>query len=407
MQFGLLGESLSHSYSPQIHKLLGNYSYSLFEKKEDELDNFLLHGNFRGINVTAPYKKAVIPYCATLTDCARSVGAVNTIVRDEHGKLLGHNSDYFGFQYMLRQSGLRISGKKVLILGSGGASATVQAVAREMNASVVVISRSGGNNYQNLHLHTDAAVIVNTTPVGMYPAVGATPIDLAQFDCLEGVLDLIYNPARTKLIMDAQNLGLKTSNGLWMLVAQAKESAQWFLGQPIPDSMIEQIHDTLHRQMENIVLIGMPGCGKTTVGSLLAEITGKQFVDSDAEIVKRTGMVISDIFKDLGEDEFRNLETQILSELGKKSCHIIATGGGCVEREENYPLLHQNGKVIWLQRDIKLLPHNGRPLSQQIGTVKIYESRKQLYEHFADQIIPNNATAREAALAIAAVEDFL
>ncbi len=352
---GLLGKKLGHSYSPQIHSLLGDYSYELYEKSPDELESFLRNGDFSGLNVTVPYKKAVIPFLDELSPLAQRLGAVNTVIRRD-GKLIGHNTDYYGFRYMVLQSGLNPCGKKCLVLGSGGASVTAQAVLREMGAHTVVISRSGENHYQNLHMHTDAAIIVNTTPVGMFPDVGLTPLSLDLFPTLEGVLDVIYNPAQTQLLLDAQARSLVTANGLLMLVAQAKEAAQWFTGQPIPDEIIEHIHRLLRMQMENIVLIGMPGCGKSTIGALLAEKSGKRFVDADIEIARLAGKSIPTIFAEDGEAAFRALETEVLSHLGRQSGLVIATGGGCVTQKRNYPLLHQNGILVWLHRELDLLP---------------------------------------------------
>ena len=242
MKCGLLGEHLPHSYSPQIHGKLGDYSYALFEKTPEELADFLRFGDFDGLNVTIPYKKAVIPYCHALSDTARRLGAVNTIVRRPDGTLVGHNTDYFGFQTMVRESGLSVSGKKVLVLGSGGASNTAVAVMEDMLAVPVVISRTGENNYENLHKHADAAVIVNCTPVGMYPNTEESPLNIDTFPLLEGVLDVVYNPARTKLLQDAEQRGIIAMNGLLMLVAQAKESAEWFSGVSIDNAVISEIH---------------------------------------------------------------------------------------------------------------------------------------------------------------------
>ena len=407
MRCGLLGKKLGHSYSPQIHSYLGNYSYHLFEKAPDELAEFLRSGDFSGLNVTIPYKKEVLPYCNALSDRAKALGAVNTIVRREDGSLIGHNTDFFGFHSMLLRCGIQVSGKKVLVLGSGGASATVVAVLRQMKANIIVISRSGENNYQNLHLHADASVIVNTTPVGMYPNVDISPLNLDLFPNLEGVLDVVYNPARTQLLMDAEKRGIPMQNGLWMLVAQAKESAEWFTGQQISDECIANIHGILRRQMENIVLIGMPGCGKSTLGKLLAERTGKQFVDADAEIVRKAGIAISQIFATVGEEGFRKLETEVLSELGKESELIIATGGGCVTRPNNYNLLHQNGHIIWIQRQISNLPTDGRPLSQQNNLETMFAVRKPLYEQFADFSVINDGSLEETITAILQKEGYL
>jgi len=405
MRCGLLGEKLGHSYSPQIHSYLGEYTYDLYEKTPDELESFLKSGSFTGLNVTIPYKKAVIPYCDELSDRAKALGAVNTIVKRSDGTLIGHNTDFFGFRSMTERSGLMVAGKKVLVLGSGGASATAEAVLAELGAHVTVISRSGENNYQNLYLHADASVIVNATPVGMYPDTGRSLIDLAQFPALEGVLDLIYNPARTKLLMDAEERGLKTENGLWMLVAQAKESAEWFTGKPINDTCIGQIHKALRAQMENIILIGMPGSGKSTIGTMLAEKRHMCFVDADTAITEYIGKPIPEIFAQSGENGFRAVETKVLSELGKKSGLVIATGGGCVTRDENYPLLHQNGTLFWLQRDLKKLPTSGRPLSQPGKLEEMFEVRRPIYERFSDHTVDNNASLTDAVNTIIAMEE--
>lgn len=407
MRCGLLGKKLGHSYSPQIHSYLGNYSYHLFEKAPDELEEFLRSGDFSGLNITMPYKKEVIPYCHALSDRAKVLGAVNTIVRQDDGTLIGHNTDFFGFHSVLLRSGIHVASKKVLVLGSGGASATVVAVLRQLQANVIVISRTGVNNYDNLHLHADASVIVNTTPVGMYPNVGISPLDLDLFPNLEGVLDVVYNPARTQLLMDAEKRGIPTQNGLWMLVAQAKESAEWFTGQHISDECIADIHGILRRQMENIVLIGMPGCGKSTLGKLLAERTGKQFVDADDVIVQRAGISIPKIFDKIGEEGFRKLETEVLSDLGKQSGLIIATGGGCVTRPNNYNLLHQNGHIIWIQRQISNLPTDGRPLSQQNNLETMFAVRKPLYEQFSDYSVINDGSLEETITAILQKEGYL
>lgn len=390
MQCGLLGRKLSHSYSPQIHNALADYDYRLFEVEPENLDAFFNDTPFSGINVTIPYKKAVIPYCSELSECAQKLGSVNTIVRRADGNLIGHNTDYFGFRSMLEKCGLSVNNKKVLVLGSGGASATVVAVLAECGAIPVVISRFGENNYSNLHIHADASVIVNATPVGMFPDVDKSPIDLQAFPKLEGVLDLIYNPARTKLLLQAEQMGLVTENGLWMLVAQAKESAQWFCSQPIDDAIITSIHQKLQQHMENLILVGMPGCGKSTVGPILAEKLHKTFVDADGEIIKAAGMPIPKIFESSGEPGFRKIETQVLEQLGKRSGLVIATGGGCVTREENYAHLHQNGTIIWLKRDLDQLPTEGRPLSKVGELDKMYAVRKHLYKKFADFSIENN-----------------
>ena len=389
MQCGLLGRKLSHSYSPQIHSMLSDYNYKLYETEPESLACFLQTGDFAGLNVTIPYKKAVIPYCDTLSDRASALGAVNTLVHRD-GKLIGHNTDYYGFKSMVEKCGVSVSGKKALVLGSGGAGATVTKVLEDMGACVIVVSRTGPNHYGNLDLHTDARLIVNATPVGMYPNVDACPIDISIFPQMECVLDLIYNPANTRLIQSAQARSIPCENGLWMLVAQAKESAEWFTGRKIPDEAIGRIYRAIRSQMENVVLIGMPGCGKTTIGKELAAKLDKSFIDTDKEIERRAQMAIPEIFEKHGEAYFRQLETAVIAQISKESGAVIATGGGCVTRPENYPLLHQNSSIIWLQRDLSLLSTEGRPLSQSNRLVDLYAVREPLYTAFSDTRIDNN-----------------
>ena len=397
MKCGLLGRKLGHSYSPAIHALLGNYEYRLFEKEPEELEAFLRHGDWDGLNVTMPYKQAVMPYLDTLTPVAEKICAVNTIIRKD-GRLIGSNTDHKGFQTMVQKSGLSPAGKKCLVLGSGGASKVVQSVLTSMDAQNVVISRTGENNYNNISRHRDAAIIVNATPVGMYPNTGVSPVDLTQFPHLEGVLDVIYNPARTQLLMDAERRGIVAMNGLWMLISQAIEASSLMTGIPISEVKAEDVYRILRRQMENLILIGMPGCGKSTVGRLIAEEMGKTFVDTDAEIEKTAKKSIPRIFAEDGEAVFRALETQVLAELGKQSGLVIATGGGCVTQEGNYPLLHQNGTILWLQRDTDKLPIKGRPLS--VNLKEMLRLRQPMYERFADGIIDNNGLPQESVAKI-------
>ncbi len=397
MQCGLLGRKLSHSYSPQIHSQLGSYDYRLFEKEPEELEAFLKNGDFTGLNVTIPYKKDVIPFLDELSPRAKALGAVNTIVR-RNGKLIGHNTDYFGFETMLLSTGVSLQGKKALVCGSGGASSTACAVLEAHGANVVILSRTGKDNYQNLSRHSDAALIVNATPVGMYPNVEASPIeDLAAFPMLEGVLDLVYNPARTSILLKAEALGIPCVNGLRMLVAQAKESAEWFTGEPIDDSCIEMIYSRLRRQMENIILIGMPGCGKTTVGASLAKILSRPLKDADAELEQAVGRKITEILPTDGEASFRSLESETLLDLGKQSGLVIATGGGCVTIPNNYEKLHRNGTIVWLKRDLDLLPTDGRPLSQTGHLQEMYQKRAPLYARFADFSVENSSDPQETA----------
>lgn len=394
---GLLGRTLGHSYSPAIHTQLAAYSYRLYEKEPEELEDFLHSGEFDGLNVTIPYKKAVIPYCAELSDTARAIGAVNTIVRRPDGTLWGDNTDAYGFSMLVRSSGAEVRGKKALVFGSGGASATAQYVLRQMGArEVVVISRHGEHNYENLDRHADAQIAVNTTPLGMYPNTGASPVDLSRLPKLEAALDVVYNPARTEFLLQAERLGLKRANGLLMLVAQAKKSCEEFLGKPIADEWIGKITRTLAAQMQNVILIGMPGSGKTTVGTGAAARLGRTFLDADAVLEQKAGMPIPEIFRLEGEEGFRQQETAVLAELGKQSGLVIATGGGCVTRPENYPLLHQNGTIFCLTRDLSRLPISGRPVSQALGAEEIYRRRKSLYEGFADVMIDNDRTVEDA-----------
>ena len=401
---GLLGKTLGHSYSPLIHSYLGQYEYRLFEKQPHELEDFLKRGEFEGLNVTMPYKKDVIPYLDALSPIAARLGAVNTIVRRE-GKLIGHNTDYAGFLSMVHRSGLDPAAKKVLILGSGGASATAVAVMEDLGADVIVISRGGENNYNNLYtMHTDAAIIVNTTPAGMYPNTDVSPINIFEFPALEGVLDVIYNPTNTMLLQLAQESGVYGMSGLWMLVAQAKEASEWFQNATIPEERLAEIYRTVKAQMENIVLIGMPGCGKTTVGKVLADKLGRQFFDADAEIAKKANMSIPEIFAKEGEDGFRSREIKVLSELGKQSGLVIATGGGCVTFSINHSFLHQNGRIFWLKRDVSQLPTDGRPLSQNCNLEEMYRIRKPLYEKFADVIIENETVEKTVQQIMEAIQ---
>lgn len=401
LRCGLLGRKLGHSYSPAIHCQLADYEYKLYEVEPQELDTFLKSGCFDGLNVTIPYKKAVLPYCAALSPTARAIGAVNTLVRQPDGTLWGDNTDAYGFSLMLQASGAQVRGKKALVFGSGGASATAQYVLREQGArEVVVISRQGENNYENLSQHADAELAVNTTPVGMYPAVGQSVVDFSQLPKLEAALDVIYNPARTEFLLQAEHMGLKTANGLLMLVAQAKKSCEDFLGHPVNDERIFTVTRQLAAGMQNIILLGMPGSGKTTVGQLLAQKLGRTFVDADTVLEQDTGLSIPEIFRTEGEAGFRSRETAALRKLGAQSGLILATGGGCVTRAENYPLLHQNGTIFCLQRALDRLPSSGRPVSQRLGVEEIYRQRKAAYARFADVMIDNNGTPEAAAAKI-------
>ncbi len=402
MHYGLLGRNLSHSYSPQIHSAFADYDYRLMEIEPDKLESFMRNANFSGINVTIPYKKAVLPYCDELTPQAKRLGAVNTIVKKTDGTLWGHNTDYFGFLEMVKRSALNVQGKKALVLGSGGAGVTASAVLTDLGATVITISRNGDHNYNSLHLHQDASVIVNATPVGMYPNNGTAPISLSVFPRLEGVLDLIYNPFKTDLLLEAEEKGLVTLNGLYMLVAQAKESAEYFSATTISNEKIKDVYCSLKLQMENIILIGMPGSGKSTIGAMVAKALGRQFVDTDQLIVERVKMSIPDYMEKYGLERFRQEESSVIRDISKQSGLIIATGGGCVTQEENYRPLHQNGTVIWIDRPIRDLPIEGRPLSIAANLDEMYAFRSPLYSRFADLRIKNNTMPEMAVEAILA-----
>ena len=394
MNCGLLGRKLGHSYSPAIHALLADYSYKLYEKEPEELEAFLRDGDFQGLNVTIPYKKEVVKYCAELSPLAAELGSVNTLVRRADGSLYGDNTDAWGFEAMAKRLGVDYRGKKALVLGSGGASVTVQAVLKHLGCTVVVISRSGPDNYENLDKYADAAVLVNTTPVGMYPNVGVSPVDLDKLPNLKAVLDVVYNPARTQLILDAEARSIPCESGLYMLVGQAVRASEHWTGSTIPTEKLEQVWHTVGASMRNLVLIGMPGSGKSTIGKRLAEALGRTLVDADSEIVQRVGDIPA-YFASHGEDAFRQVESEVLADLGKQSGLVIATGGGCVTREENYNALHQNGQIVWLRRDLDKLPITGRPVSQRDGVEAIFERRKPLYERFADVVVDNNGEVGE------------
>ena len=401
MNCGLLGEKLGHSYSPAIHAMLADYDYRLYEKSPGELADFILRGGWDGLNVTIPYKKAVMPYCTELSGTARRCGSVNTLLRLPGGAIRGENTDAYGFSYLLQSLGFDPAGKKCVIFGSGGAAATVRAVLAEKGAGeIVTVSRSGEDNYGNLARHAGAAFVVNATPAGMFPHNGGAAASLAPFTRCEAVADLIYNPARTALLMEAERLGIPCANGLGMLAAQAKRSAELFLGTDIPDGEIARIEEKLSREMRNIVLIGMPGCGKSTVGKLLAETLGREFCESDALVEREAALSIPEIFRREGEAGFRKRETAALAELGRLSGAVIATGGGCVTRQENYPLLHQNGVIVRLQRQLDRLPREGRPISLQSDIGELYERRRPFYERFADLSISNDGTPAETVRAI-------
>lgn len=391
MRFGLLGEKLGHSYSPELHAFFGDYEYELFEVAPDQLGDFIRHGDFQGLNVTIPYKTTMLALCDDLTEAAAAIGSVNTVVRHPDGSLFGDNTDAAGFEGLVWKSRISIRGRKCLVLGSGGASLSVQYVLHKLGAGeIVVISRSGPDNYENLAKHADAEVIVNTTPVGMYPNTAAAPVDLRRFPRCQGVLDLIYNPARTALMQQAEALKIPNMGGLFMLAEQARCAASVFTGKAVPAIKAEEAWKTLGSRKENRILIGMPGCGKSTVASALGAALNREVVEADALIAEKAGMSIPEIFARSGEEGFRALETEVLAEQGKRSGIILSTGGGCVTRRENYPLLHQNGTIFCLTRDLSKLPTDGRPISQSTDLSQLYARRKPLYAQFADVTVSND-----------------
>ena len=399
MEYGLIGAKLGHSYSAPIHAQLGDYEYRLFERTEAEFIELLRRRDFRGLNVTIPYKVLAFRLCDALSESAREVGCVNTLVVRPDGSLYGHNTDIGGFIAMAGRAGVEIAGRKAVILGSGGTSLTARAACRRLGArEIVVISRKGPVDYDALYRdHADAEVLINTTPVGMYPNNGARPADISRLPALQGVLDVIYNPDRTALVLDAQARGIPASGGLFMLVAQAREAAELFTGRRIPETETARIHGWLRRQALNVVLIGMPGSGKSTVGRALAARMDRPFVDCDGEIERRAGMSIPEIFARDGEAAFRELEAAVIADVCREKGRVIATGGGAVLRGDNVRAMRQNGAVLLLERDIDSLSMDGRPLSTSPEALrKMWQARGPLYRAAADAAIDNNAAPEDA-----------
>lgn len=390
-KFGLIGGKLGHSYSPLIHGKFGEYPYELLEVQEEALPAMLANEAYGGFNVTIPYKKTVMAFCDVLSDTAKAIGSVNTVVRGEDGKLYGYNTDYDGFRYLLRVNGIDVKGMKCMVLGSGGASLTVQAVLKDLEASeIVVISRSGENNYENISRHFDSEIIVNATPVGMYPNNGRAPVNIDDFHSCRGVVDLIYNPNRTKLVLDAMTKSIPAAGGLEMLVAQAKQASEFFQNTEIEDEAMENALDEVRSETLNAILIGMPGAGKTLLGGEIAARMGREFVDIDDMIEEHEGMTIPEIFEQKGENYFRRVETEMLEKACIRNGLVIATGGGIVKKKVNYNIIKQNGVVIWIKRDLDKLETDGRPLSQSLPLEQIYEERKDAYSYWSDFFINNN-----------------
>ena len=392
-RYGLLGEKLGHSYSKLIHESFGGYEYDMFPMPPEAVEGFMRAREFSAINVTIPYKEKVMPFLDTISDNARGIGSVNTVVKDASGALHGYNTDKYGFMQLTYRSGIEIQGRKCLILGSGGSSKMVRVALREMGAREVrVISRSGEDNYTNLDRHADAQIIVNTTPVGMYPNNGVSPIDLAMFPRCEGVLDIIYNPAKTALLLEAERRGLRCANGLHMLVAQAKLASELFRDVKLDDAVIDDVRARIERDTHNIVLIGMPGSGKTTLGRLLAARMGRRFIDTDEMIPELSGgRQAGEVIRAQGENEFRCIETEALSQACKQSGCVIATGGGVVTQMRNADIMRQNSVVFFIDRPLDMLEvGNGRPLSAtRAQTAALYAMRRPLYEGMCDVRVEN------------------
>ena len=406
MKYGLIGEHLTHSYSCEIHAQIADYEYELHELAPSELGGFLTKREFNAINVTIPYKQDVIPYLDVISDTAKRIGAVNTIV-NRGGKLYGDNTDFAGMLALAKHIGVDMKGKKVLILGTGGASKTGHALAEYMGAeSVYYVSRSGKNGSityeQAVSEHSDAQVIINATPVGMFPKQGGRPIDISAFPKLEGVLDAIYNPLRTNLILDAQERGIPAEGGLYMLSAQAVHAAAVFQDIPLDESLVDKAFKSVKNDKQNIVLIGMPSSGKTTVGRILAEKCGKELADTDEYIVKKIGMPIADFFAKHGEAEFRKIEKETVAGLASTGGKIIATGGGAVLDAENVRALKQNGVLVFLdRRPENLIATDDRPLSSRRSALeKLYAERYDIYCAAAEVHIDANTTPGAEADAI-------
>ena len=394
---GLIGKKLGHSFSPIIHSNLANYSYSLFEMEQNDLEAFIKSDKFDCANVTIPYKVEVMKYLDMISPEAQKIGCVNTVIHTSDGKLYGDNTDYYGFKYLVEKSNIKLVGRNILILGTGGSSKTISAVCADMGAkSISFVSRSGDINYDNVYsLCPDTNIIVNTSPAGMYPKNDECHISLDRFSNICGVIDIIFNPHKTILLMQADSLGIPYANGLPMLVAQAKRAAEIFTGENISDSEIDRITKIIERQTLNVVLVGMPGCGKSHIGKMLSEKLGREFIDSDSEIIKNAKTSIPEIFEKFGEDTFREYENKAIRDICKLSGKVIATGGGVVTRDMNYIPVKQNSKVIFITRDIDSLACDGRPLSHKEKLHGMYKIRLPLYKKFADFEVSNDSTIED------------
>ena len=406
MEYGLIGETLKHSYSAEIHEKLGGYKYELLEIKSEKLEEFFRKREFKAINVTIPYKETVIPYLDWISDTARRIGAVNTIV-NRGGKLYGYNTDFAGMKAQINAASISLEGKKTMILGTGGTSKTAHAVAQSLGASgIITVSRSGKDGaltYEEaMSRAADAEIIINATPCGMYPHEDGCPIDLSLFSHPEGVTDAIYNPLRTNLILDAAERNVSSAGGLYMLTAQAVYGSSLFLDREAQVNDIDRVYRQILDEKQNIVLIGMPSCGKSSIGCRLAALTGKTFIDTDTVITDRIQMTIADFFAKKGEAEFRRIESEAISELSRKTGCILATGGGAVLNPANVRALKRNGFLVFIDRSPDLLSASAdRPLSSDREAVmRLYNARYDIYRSSADIIINGDGTVEEVAEAI-------
>ncbi len=399
MRYGLLGEVLGHSFSKSIHNTLGGYSYDLIEVKRDDLDSFIKARNFTGLNVTIPYKETIIPYLDQIDEAAKEIGAVNTIL-NKNGSLHGYNTDFYGMRKLIAHAKISLKGKKVIILGTGGTSKTSYAVAKSLGAvEILRVSRYSGDGvitYEELYSnHLDADVIINTTPVGMHPNSDKSPIEIDKFTSLCGVIDAVYNPIRTPLVLEAKKRKIRAEGGLYMLVAQAVRASEIFLDQKYEEKTVDRIMRRITREKENIVLIGMPASGKSTVGKILEKKLGKRLIDTDKVIEARAHKSISRIFADEGEEYFRNLEAEVIKEISMENGIIIATGGGSVLRPESVDNLKKNGKLYFVDRPLsQLIPTASRPLaSNDTDIEKRYNERYSIYSSVCDLRIDSNTSA--------------
>ena len=426
--YGVLGEKLGHSYTPTIYRELAGMDYRRFERAPEEVGAFMRGDEWEGVNATIPYKRTVLPYLDEISPEAARLGNVNTVVRLANGRLRGHNTDYFGFKTLVESAGADLAGKKALVLGGdGGAGTTCMTVLADLGMEPVSVSRDpaaaaqrrtagapAGSpladvpiiGYGDLAAHADAALVVNCTPVGMFPRCPASPLSEDRFELLaagglEAVVDIVYNPARTGLMLMAEKRGVPCAGGLLMLVAQAAEAVRCYTGRDVAPERITELTQSLSAAEQNIALIGMPGCGKTRVGEQLAKLTGRTHVDVDHELERQLGSTCQEFITTQGEDAFRREETRALSEVAAKSGQVVSCGGGVVTVPANYDLLHQNSFIVMLDRPIDELPVHGRPITARDGIAMLAAKRMHLYRTWADLVIRSRENAHATARALA------